>query len=287
MKRYFISGCGNRIKEDLPWANSTESCWSATMTIPFAARRSRFGGKPRRHRALYRAGRDLFGGHRAGAHHLCPPACPGTPYPQAPAILSNGSAIYDFDADRMLRQTFLPRESAAHLAELAEAFPALGFEAYHGEDIYVHNPNRVTRAHWPGGGGACRVPQRRYAAALDQGDPAAGARTAFVGAGLSARTVGRPVRDHFLQPPASGAGRQGQHQGRRRAVGGRPSRVGASTFIAWGQSERSSHAGLSAVPFAPSNCAAEVRDWGAVVVGSCDEQCVAQIIDILDARYPG
>ncbi len=65
----------------------------------------------------------------------------------APAILSNGSAIYDFDADRMLRQTFLPRESAAHLAELAEAFPALGFEAYHGEDIYVHNPNRVTRAH--------------------------------------------------------------------------------------------------------------------------------------------
>ena len=42
---------------------------------------------------------------------------------------------------------------------------------------------------------------------------------------------------------------------------------------------------VSAIPFAPSNCAQEVRDWGARILGSCDESCVAQIVAILDKRY--
>ena len=42
---------------------------------------------------------------------------------------------------------------------------------------------------------------------------------------------------------------------------------------------------VSAIPFAPSNCAQEVRDWGARILSSCDESCVAQIVAILDKRY--
>ena len=42
----------------------------------------------------------------------------------------------------------------------------------------------------------------------------------------------------------------------------------------------------SAIPFAPSNCAPVVREWGARLVSSCDESCVAEIIGILDGRYP-
>ena len=42
---------------------------------------------------------------------------------------------------------------------------------------------------------------------------------------------------------------------------------------------------LSAIPFAPSNCAREVRNWGARVLGSCDEHAVAQAIEILDSIY--
>ena len=41
----------------------------------------------------------------------------------------------------------------------------------------------------------------------------------------------------------------------------------------------------SAVPFAPSNCAQEVKDWGAYIMGSCEEGCVAQIIRVLDKLY--
>ena len=42
---------------------------------------------------------------------------------------------------------------------------------------------------------------------------------------------------------------------------------------------------ISAIPFAPSNCAPEVRAWGPRIVGSCDESCIAQIIGILDGIY--
>ncbi len=65
----------------------------------------------------------------------------------APVVLSNGAAIYDYAGDRYLLESFLPQDAPQMLSRLCDLFPALGFEAYHGEDIYVHNPNRVTREH--------------------------------------------------------------------------------------------------------------------------------------------
>ena len=65
----------------------------------------------------------------------------------APVVLSNGAAIYDYAAGRYLADTRLDGDAPAWLAQLCREFPDLGFEAYHGEDIYVHNPNAVTREH--------------------------------------------------------------------------------------------------------------------------------------------
>ena len=42
---------------------------------------------------------------------------------------------------------------------------------------------------------------------------------------------------------------------------------------------------VSAIPFAPANCAPEVKQWGARILGTCQESCVAQIVDILDHIY--
>ena len=50
----------------------------------------------------------------------------------APVVLSNGSALYDFQGDTMLVQTFLPPEAPAHFAALLAEFPSLAMEAYHG-----------------------------------------------------------------------------------------------------------------------------------------------------------
>ena len=41
----------------------------------------------------------------------------------------------------------------------------------------------------------------------------------------------------------------------------------------------------SSIPFAPANCAQEVKDWGATVLCHCDEGVIGDIVGILDRRY--
>ena len=41
----------------------------------------------------------------------------------------------------------------------------------------------------------------------------------------------------------------------------------------------------SAIPFAPANCAPQVKEWGAHILGHCDEHAVAQAIALLDSIY--
>ena len=65
----------------------------------------------------------------------------------APVVLSNGAAIYDYETGRYLERTYLSGETRTRMEELCGQFPDLAFEAYHGEDIYVHNPNVVTMTH--------------------------------------------------------------------------------------------------------------------------------------------
>ena len=41
----------------------------------------------------------------------------------------------------------------------------------------------------------------------------------------------------------------------------------------------------SAIPFAPANCAQEVKDWGATVLCHCNDGVIGDIMEILDKRY--
>ena len=58
------------------------------------------------------------------AHRTFAPHAPLIPM-NAPAVLSNGAAIYDFRADRVLEQTHLPDTAPADLAAVMEVFPTL------------------------------------------------------------------------------------------------------------------------------------------------------------------
>ncbi len=65
----------------------------------------------------------------------------------APVVLSNGAIIYDFSNEVTLYRSQLLERVRADCAELVSAVPEVAFEAYNGDDIYVHNPNTVTRLH--------------------------------------------------------------------------------------------------------------------------------------------
>ena len=42
---------------------------------------------------------------------------------------------------------------------------------------------------------------------------------------------------------------------------------------------------LSAIPFAPANCAQEVKNWGARILCHCNDGVIGDIVDILDGMY--
>ena len=65
------------------------------------------------------------------AHRTFAPYAPLIPM-NAPAVLSNGSALYDFEEGRMIYQTFLRAQAPADLAELAAKY----------------NPRRMTQAEY-------------------------------------------------------------------------------------------------------------------------------------------
>ena len=79
----------------------------------------------------------------------------------APVVLSNGAALYDYEADRCVLETHLDVAAPARFVELFRTFPDLAVEAYYGDSIYVYNPNLVTTEHLKRVGGRqtpCLIP---------------------------------------------------------------------------------------------------------------------------------
>ena len=128
-----------------PWANLTACCWSATLATPSMTHTTGSHPESGRPWALDRPGRPVHGGHRAGPPtfapyvHLAPI--------NAPVVLSNGSAIYDFQTETMLVQTLLDDRAPAGLsgADGGHALPRAG-DLSRGGHLCVP-PNAITDAH--------------------------------------------------------------------------------------------------------------------------------------------
>lgn len=71
--------------------------------------------------------------------HLCPI--------NAPVILANGAQLYDLDRRTMLAEETLPRAITADLEAFLPDWPMLSVEVYHGDQVYLWNPNQWSRAH--------------------------------------------------------------------------------------------------------------------------------------------
>lgn len=204
-----------------------------------------------------------------------------------PVVLSNGSGLYDFQQNRMIYETFLPDRARDDLAEVAGAIPELGFEAYHGDDIYLHNPNQVTWSHLSRAG--CRGVERPIGEM-----PLPWSKVIL----QQRRDVLERVRAYMLERWAehyevifSNAvllelTRKGSSKGGMVLRLAQYLGVDRAHIYCVGDNENDiPMLAISAIPFAPSNCARIVKDWGPRLVRSCDESCIAEIIEILDKRY--
>ncbi len=206
----------------------------------------------------------------------------------APVILSNGSALYDYRAGRMLEQTLLPDSAPEDLAAFLQEFPTVALEVYHGEDIYAWNPNFITDAHMKKVGTGYtvapleRIP-RPWTKAIIQDLRPVGLRAQERFLELYGDRYEAIFSNHFyLELTAKGSSKGGMATRLARRLGIAPGHM----YCAGDNQNDIPILELSPIPFAPSDCAREVKDWGARLLCPCDQGILGDIVEILDGLYP-
>lgn len=205
----------------------------------------------------------------------------------APVVLSNGAGIYDFRTGQSIEETFLLDGAARDLSEVADAFPTLAMEAYFQEGIYVWNPNEITFAHLkkvgcdyvlahPG-----QVPEPWEKAILHQEHELLLQVRDYLMERWSDRYEAIFSNHYYLEVT-----RKGSTKGSMVAKLAQYLHIQPENVYCVGDNQNDlSMLEISAVPFAPANCAQEVRDWGAVILCHCNDGVVADVVEELDKLY--
>lgn len=205
----------------------------------------------------------------------------------APVVLSNGAAIYDYAADRYLERTLLDEKTPARVTSLCNRFPDLGFEAYHGEDIYVHNPNVVTMQHLK------RVDQPYTTCPISE-MPAPWNKVIMEQDELYLKEIQAHILQHwredyeviFSNRYLLEVTAKGSNKGTMVAKVADLLGISRENLYCIGDNQNDiPMLALASIPFAPANCAKEVKDWGARILNHCDDHAIAQAIEILDSIY--
>lgn len=206
----------------------------------------------------------------------------------APVILSNGAAIYDYGKDEFLHRSVLPGQAMMHMLQVMALYPELGFESYHGGKIYVHNPNLVSQKHLERVNAPYTVceriadmPMPWSKLILEQDHPMlADIQQLFLDR-WSDQYEAIFSNHYLLEVTAKGNNKGALVQKVADILGAKPEHV---YCIGDNQNDIPMLA-VSAIPFAPANSAAEVKEWGARMVGHCNDDAVAEVIEILDGIY--
>lgn len=205
----------------------------------------------------------------------------------APVVLSNGSAIYDFETESMLLQTMLDDRIMEDLEALTAAEPELGFEAYHGEDIYVYRFNEITAGHMHkvGTGYTCcpirSMPLPWTKVILQQQHPVLLRAQQWLAEHCPGRYEAIFSNRFYLELTDHGSNKGGMVAKLAQLLHIAPDRI----YCVGDNQNDISMLELSAIPFAPANCAPELKQWGARLVCPCEEGAIGEIIDILDQIY--
>ena len=205
----------------------------------------------------------------------------------APVVLSNGSAIYDFQKDEFLVQTYLSPSAPQDLDGVMEAFRQLGMEAYLGEDIYVFRPNWITDLHMKKVGTDYTVcPIREmptpWTKAILQQDHGVLKEVQSWLLDRFPRRYEAIFSNHvYLEITDHGCNKGGMVARLAQMLG-----IARENIYCVGDNQNDiPMMALSAVPFAPANCAQEVKDWGAHILCHCDDGVIGDIMEILEQRY--
>ncbi len=208
----------------------------------------------------------------------------------APGVVCNGAAIYDFARGEYLENAMLDASARERGQAVLDRFPDVAVEAYHIDNvIHVVRPNAISRQHEH----MTHVALTEVPSLLDVPLPLG--KLLFEAEHETLEQVLAFLRDrgwaedyelifsvsHLLEMTTRGANKGGMV--RRLA-----DRLGISmdhVYCAGDEANDLSMLSAAAEGFAPANASAAVRESGATVVCHARDGAIADVIEILDRKY--
>ena len=208
----------------------------------------------------------------------------------APAVLYNGAALYDFATQTYLETNYLNDAAAARVQEALDRFPEVGVEAYNDAlDIPTVQPNDCTRRHQH----MAHTGVEEFAKATDIPAPIGkmlleGQRPELekVKAYLDAQPWREEYEIFFSGPTLVEMTARGSNKGNMVRL--LAARLGISmdhVYCVGDETNDISMLTAAKEGFAPANCAQAVKDAGATIVSDKNHDALADVIAILDKYY--
>lgn len=208
----------------------------------------------------------------------------------APCVIANGAAIYDFAAERYVETAFLSADIYQHVDALLARFPRLCFEIYH-DDRRIHalHPNEYVRSHEH----LTRAKTVEVQSFREVDLPIIKLlfeeeRTLLdeVCSFIRAQSWGGEYElifsnDHLLELTRRGATKGGMVLKLAELL----SVARKDIYCIGDHSNDIPMLAVSAIGFAPENAIDEVKNAGAYLVGHCKDGAIADVIEVLDQRY--
>ncbi len=205
----------------------------------------------------------------------------------APAVLSNGSQLYDFAAGEMLLDVCLPQSCREELGPLPAASPGVGMEAYHKGAMYIVGHNAWVDRH------IAKVKVTGPDTAVED-IPLPWGKAIFMAEHPDLLSVQQHIlsrwgekyeaifsNPHMLEVTAKGCNKGGMVLELARRLG-----IERKNLYCVGDNQNDlPMLAVSAIPFAPANCAPEVKAAGAQLLCHCEEGAIADLIARLDKLY--
>ena len=208
----------------------------------------------------------------------------------APGIVCNGAALYDFAQKAYLETAMLEGEVRERGQAVLDRFPDAAVEAYHVENvIHAVRPNEITRNHEH----LTKVAVTEIPSLLDAPLPLG--KLLFEAEHGTLEQVLLFLEEQgwredyeliFSMPALLEMTAKGANKGamvRRLAE-----RLGISmehVYCVGDEANDLSMLKAAAEGFAPANCNAVVRESGVTIVAHCADDALAEVISILDKRY--
>ena len=214
------------------------------------------------------------------------PCLEGLPV-NAPVIVANGTQIYDFAAEKLVYEAYLPQEARADFAQVLRDFPRVAVEVYARGQLYCVNPNLVTAEH-------LRITRQTAREVRLEEIPAPWVYAKFEEENAYLRRIQDHLRERFpgryeaifsntylLEVAGKGSGKGPGVLRLAELLGVRREDI----YCAGDNENDLSMLRAAAVSFTPEHSTPIAMETAGVIVCDCDEGALADVVAYLEQKY--